>query len=64
MKINEYTGNITPEKLLNNYETKRALTGYDYIFNNIECIVTSCTWTHGKHTIISKLMRKGDIINE
>ena len=59
MQTNEVSHN--PSILLDLYKSEAKTNGYNYIFQNVECVVTSCTWATGKHTIITKVLRKGDI---
>jgi hypothetical protein len=61
MKTNEVTQD--PNVLLDWYKSEARTKGYNYIFQGIECVVSSCTWATGKHTIITKVLRKGDIDN-
>lgn len=63
MARNTLSDKINPDELYKNYLNNRK-NGYDYIFDNIECIVSSCTWASGRSAIITKILRKADINNE
>jgi|SaaInlStandDraft_4_1057021.scaffolds.fasta_scaffold16170_2 hypothetical protein len=56
-------GKNTPETLILQYESKRK-NGVDYVFDNIECVVSSVKWAYGRSSIITKIVRKEDIDNE
>lgn len=53
----------TPETILNDYKLKRT-NGVDYIFDGVECVVSSVSYASGKSSIITKILRKGDIVND
>lgn len=58
MKRNE-VGNKTPETIMAEYVAKRK-NGVDYLFDGIECVVSSVAYASGKSSIITKILRKGD----
>ena len=62
MQVNE-VGNKTPQNIMNEYISKRV-NGYDYIFDDVECVVVSTQYGSGRSNIISKLLRKRDLDNE
>lgn len=52
-------GKTTPQKLLESYEKKR-INGTDFVFDGIECVVTSIGYDSSKTSIITKILRKDD----
>lgn len=56
-------GNKTPEILMNEYISKRQ-NGTDFIFDDVECVVTSVNYASGKSNIITKISRKDDLKDE
>lgn len=50
--------NQTPEQLMEKYNMEKKSKGFNYTFDGVECVVSSCSYAQGKHSIITKIIRK------
>ncbi len=57
-------GTKTPEMVMQDYIKRRAVSGTDYVFDGVDCVVVSVNYASGKSSLVTKIKRKDDVENE